>query len=362
MTARGTRAQTRSGTQVIPGFDPAVAHPARVYNVWLGGKDHYAPDRAAAQRVVEVPPAGGRGGAGEPAVAWAGWSGTWRDTAGISQFLDIGTGVTGPGQHPRGGPVPQPGGPHRLRRQRSARADPRPRPADRHARKDPATTSTRTCTTRPPSWPGRPGPWTSPARPRSCSWPCCHFLPEADDPAGIVGPALAAGLAPGSFVAVAHLTSDFAPAAVASGVRGLQRGRAARDHRPLARPGHRPARRPAPGPARGGASRASGAPIRAGCASPPTSSPPSHRPARSRYQPGYLPAAQQKSGPITDPTGPPRTPAGDRPHCTGGPGAGSAAAGPRTRPGGEPAADAGSSRPADRCRADRLPQRHPRHP
>ncbi|MDX6333051.1 MAG: hypothetical protein QOG05_391, partial [Streptosporangiaceae bacterium] len=49
MTTRGT-------DQAGSGFDPAVAHPARVYNVWLGGKDHYAPDREAAQRVAECRP------------------------------------------------------------------------------------------------------------------------------------------------------------------------------------------------------------------------------------------------------------------------------------------------------------------
>lgn len=26
-------------------FDPDVAHPARVYSVWIGGKDHYPADR-----------------------------------------------------------------------------------------------------------------------------------------------------------------------------------------------------------------------------------------------------------------------------------------------------------------------------
>jgi hypothetical protein len=30
------------------GFDPCVAHPARVYAFWLGGKDHYPADREAA--------------------------------------------------------------------------------------------------------------------------------------------------------------------------------------------------------------------------------------------------------------------------------------------------------------------------
>jgi S-adenosyl methyltransferase len=44
-----------------------------------------------------------------------------------------------------------------------------------------------------------------------------HFLPEADNPPGIVT-VLAGALAPGSFVAISHLTSDFAPDAVTCGV------------------------------------------------------------------------------------------------------------------------------------------------
>ena len=44
-----------------------------------------------------------------------------------------------------------------------------------------------------------------------------HFLTDADDPRGILA-ALAAALAPGSFIAVSHLTADFAPDEVASGV------------------------------------------------------------------------------------------------------------------------------------------------
>ena len=31
-------------------FDTGVAHPARVYNYWLGGKDNYAADREAAEQ------------------------------------------------------------------------------------------------------------------------------------------------------------------------------------------------------------------------------------------------------------------------------------------------------------------------
>ncbi len=37
-----------------------------------------------------------------------------------------------------------------------------------------------------------------------------HFIPDADDPQGIVA-SLAAALAAGSFVTISHLTSDFAP-------------------------------------------------------------------------------------------------------------------------------------------------------
>jgi hypothetical protein len=42
-----------------------------------------------------------------------------------------------------------------------------------------------------------------------------HCVPDTDDPAAVVA-ALAGGLAPGSFVAVSHLTADFAPDQVAA--------------------------------------------------------------------------------------------------------------------------------------------------
>jgi hypothetical protein len=35
-------------------IDTSVAHPARVYDYWLGGKDNYAADREAAERVLAV--------------------------------------------------------------------------------------------------------------------------------------------------------------------------------------------------------------------------------------------------------------------------------------------------------------------
>jgi len=44
-----------------------------------------------------------------------------------------------------------------------------------------------------------------------------HFLPDTDDPGGVVA-ALAHRLAPGSFIAISHLTADFAPSEVTAAV------------------------------------------------------------------------------------------------------------------------------------------------
>jgi O-methyltransferase involved in polyketide biosynthesis len=37
-------------------FNPSVANPARVWNYWVGGKDHFAADREAAEMVLELLP------------------------------------------------------------------------------------------------------------------------------------------------------------------------------------------------------------------------------------------------------------------------------------------------------------------
>jgi S-adenosyl methyltransferase len=81
------------------GIDATVAHPARVYDYWLGGKDNFAADRKAAEQVIAARPTilrdiranreflhrVGRYLAAE---------------AGIRQFLDIGTGIpTSPNVH-----------------------------------------------------------------------------------------------------------------------------------------------------------------------------------------------------------------------------------------------------------------------
>jgi S-adenosyl methyltransferase len=40
----------------IAGLDTSVAHPARVYDYWLGGSDNFAADREAAERVLAAAP------------------------------------------------------------------------------------------------------------------------------------------------------------------------------------------------------------------------------------------------------------------------------------------------------------------
>ncbi len=288
-----------------------MAHPARVYNVWLGGKDHFAPDREAAQKVAGCRPqvvAGARANRqflGRVVRYLAG-------TRGVSQFLDIGTGLPAPDNthevaqalNPAARVVYADNDPVVLAHARALLTS---RPggtcdyldADLH---DPAAIlagAARTLDL------GRPAAVLLLA--------VLHFLPDADDPAGILA-ALAAGLAPGSFVALSHVTSDFAPAAVASGVaaynEAVPAGITARSHAEvtallgglsLVPPGVVPVSewRPDPGTVRQPAD------LYAGLAATRTG------PHQSRLRP----APGHASGPITEPSGPPPPWPATRPGC-----------------------------------------------
>jgi hypothetical protein len=74
------------------GIDITVAHPARVYDYWLGGKDNFAPDRVAGDRVLAVTPGlryrvrANRAFLGRTVRYLAA-------EAGVRQFLDLGTGI-----------------------------------------------------------------------------------------------------------------------------------------------------------------------------------------------------------------------------------------------------------------------------
>ena len=83
-------APTRSGGAAK--VDTSVAHPARVYDYWLGGKDNFAVDREAAKQVIAANPnvlpgvKANRAFLGRAVRYLAG-------EAGVRQFLDIGTGL-----------------------------------------------------------------------------------------------------------------------------------------------------------------------------------------------------------------------------------------------------------------------------
>jgi hypothetical protein len=81
-----------SGEYEPRAFDTSVAHIARVYDYWLGGKDNYAADRAAGDQVMKAYPnivhsvQANRAFLARAVHYLAG-------EAGIRQFLDIGTGI-----------------------------------------------------------------------------------------------------------------------------------------------------------------------------------------------------------------------------------------------------------------------------
>ena len=73
-------------------LDTGVAHIARVYNYWLGGKDHFAADRAAGEATSTVYP-GIRMSARANRAFLARVVRYLAEAEGIRQFLDIGTGL-----------------------------------------------------------------------------------------------------------------------------------------------------------------------------------------------------------------------------------------------------------------------------
>jgi SAM-dependent methyltransferase len=198
-----------------PRFDPGVAHPARVYGYWLGGKDHYPADRAAAEEVIRQRPQvvdGARANRAFLARAVRYLAGQ----RGVQQFVDIGCGL------------PAPGSTHEVAQAIAPRC--RVVYVDNdllvlsHARALLASTPEGACNCIEADLRDPETILAKAARTLDLTRPAAvlllavlHFLPDSDDPARIVA-ALAARLAPGSFVAISHLTADFAPEAVSSGV------------------------------------------------------------------------------------------------------------------------------------------------
>ena len=72
-------------------FDPSVPSIARVYDYFLGGKDHFASDRALADRMIEMAPLA-------PVITRENRefllrAVTWAASQGIGQFVDLGCGM-----------------------------------------------------------------------------------------------------------------------------------------------------------------------------------------------------------------------------------------------------------------------------
>ncbi len=197
-------------------FDTSVPHIARVYDYWLGGKDNYAADRAAAEQVIETFP--GIRVSVRAQRAFLGRAVHYLAAeAGIRQFLDVGTGL------------PSANNTHEV----AQRVAPESRVV--YVDNDPIVlvhaaallTSSRegatayieadlrdTGTIRHEA-----------ARTLDFSEPVAvmllgvlHCIPDADDPAAIVA-SLVGATAPGSYLAIAHPASDVSPEEMATSMR-----------------------------------------------------------------------------------------------------------------------------------------------
>ncbi|HYB86654.1 MAG TPA: SAM-dependent methyltransferase [Streptosporangiaceae bacterium] len=76
---------------VPPGVDPTVPSPARLYDYYLGGTHNFPADRAAAKRILDALP-------DLRDACWANRSfhqraARWLATQGIRQFIDVGSGL-----------------------------------------------------------------------------------------------------------------------------------------------------------------------------------------------------------------------------------------------------------------------------
>ena len=197
-------------------FDTSVAHMARVYDYWLGGKDNFAADREAAKQAIAANPGiltdvrANRAFLAHAVRYLAG-------ECGIRQFLDIGTGI------------PTANNTHGVAQ--SVSPDCRVVYVDNdpvvlsHARalltSDPAGATdyvdadlrdTREIL-------------DSAARTLDFSRPVAvtllailHLIPDSDDPRGIVATLMAA-VPPGSYLVITHPAGDVRPAAVAEMTR-----------------------------------------------------------------------------------------------------------------------------------------------
>jgi len=201
-------------------FDTSVAHIARVYDYWLGGKDNFAADREAAEEALAINPgllADVRANRGFLARAVRYLAGE----CGIRQFLDIGTGIpTANNTHE----VAQSVAPQ----SRIVYVDNDP-VVLLHAKALLASDPEGTCDyidadLRDPekilSAAGRTLDFSQPVAVMLIA--ILHLIPDADDPYGIAGRLMAA-VPSGSFLALSHPASDIAAVVMSQAATRLNR-------------------------------------------------------------------------------------------------------------------------------------------
>jgi O-methyltransferase involved in polyketide biosynthesis len=189
-------------------FDTSVPHPARVYDYWLSGKDHFPADRKAAEEVIRLRPQVVAGARANRAFLARVVRYLAAD-CGVRQFLDLGTGL------------PCPDNTHEIAQQ--VAADSRTVYVDNdpivltHARALLTSTPPGSCDYIDADLRDTDIILAHAAGTLDLAQPVAvlllavlHFIPDGDDPTAIVA-RLASALAPGSFIALSHLTADFAP-------------------------------------------------------------------------------------------------------------------------------------------------------
>ncbi len=207
------------------GFDTSVAHPARMYDYYLGGKDNFPADRKAAEEVLAVLPEGrdmaraNRAFLGRAVRFLAG-------AAGIRQFLDIGTGLPTQGNTNEVAHAVAPGS-------RVVYVDNDPIVLV-HARAllaahDQSRTTVIQADLRVPD-----GILAHPEVHATLDFDqpmaillvaILHFIRDQEDPAGIVA-RLKQVMSPGSYLVISHGTQDFDPALAQQAVRPYNRATA----------------------------------------------------------------------------------------------------------------------------------------
>lgn len=202
--------EARHDSWIEIGVRTDVPHPARVYNYLLGGKDHFAADREAAEMSLALMPEI-RLSAQANRLFLARAVAFLRDS-GVRQFLDIGTGLpASPNTHEIAGDearvVYVDNDPVVFNRAMALMADNESVvsvPADMREVDEVLSRA------------GKLLDFTQPVGLLFIA--SLHNIPDADDPAGIVRKYLAA-LVPGSYVVISHVTGDFSPEEMAQVTR-----------------------------------------------------------------------------------------------------------------------------------------------